>query len=310
MKDLDLNGDGVVDKDEFSRWFFTGMKAYNGNTRSMLQMRNQTVSILDVLAKDEILQLIKDDKTMTKHKVRVQFNEPPEDQYIQVIGHVLGPYTEKMRAEQDEYIKDLGNEVSFYAGDKIGRIYLTLQIAMKPGGKAKYEEYCKRLQKFYEWTDPPRGKTYDPEPHVKFFAEDDKIIIKFLLILPERISNLETFNVPLGLKEGLKDVDQYAKVKVNLGVSGDEILSSDKPLAEHGMKGFKAEVEVKFLKKVKKAIVTGMEGTPLGNKIKEVLNMAGPAFSVGSNIALDLTFQEFEEIKAHPMASTLLVSLD
>lgn len=40
MKDLDLNGDGVIDKDEFSRWFFTGMKAYNGARRSMLQMRN------------------------------------------------------------------------------------------------------------------------------------------------------------------------------------------------------------------------------------------------------------------------------
>ena len=40
MKDLDLNGDGVIDKEEFARWYFTGMKAYNGNTRSILQMRN------------------------------------------------------------------------------------------------------------------------------------------------------------------------------------------------------------------------------------------------------------------------------
>lgn len=55
MKDLDLNGDGVIDKEEFSRWYFTGMKPYNGETRSILQMRNQTSTILDVLAKDEIL---------------------------------------------------------------------------------------------------------------------------------------------------------------------------------------------------------------------------------------------------------------
>lgn len=181
---------------------------------------------------------------------------------------------------------------------------------MKPGGKAKYEGYCQRLQKFYEWTDPPRGKKYDPEPHVKFIAEDDKIIIKFLLILPEGVSNLDTFQIPAGLKEGLKDVDQNVKIKVNLGVNGDEILSSDKPLAEHGMKGFKAQVDIHFLKKIKKAIVTGMEGTKLGEKIKEVLNMAGPAFSVGSSVALDLSFKDMEEIKAHPMASTILVSLD
>lgn len=54
MADLDLNGDGVIDKEEFSRWFFTGMKAYNGTTRGMLQLRNQTSTIFDILAKEEI----------------------------------------------------------------------------------------------------------------------------------------------------------------------------------------------------------------------------------------------------------------
>lgn len=38
--------------------------------------------------------------------------------------------------------------------------------------------------------------------------------------------------------------------------------------------------------------------------------MAGPAFSIGSNLSLDLTFDDMEEVKAHPMASTVLVSLD
>lgn len=36
MKELDLNGDGVIDKEEFSRWYFTGMKSYSGLTRTML----------------------------------------------------------------------------------------------------------------------------------------------------------------------------------------------------------------------------------------------------------------------------------
>lgn len=38
--------------------------------------------------------------------------------------------------------------------------------------------------------------------------------------------------------------------------------------------------------------------------------MAGPAFSLNSNFSLELTFDDMEEIKAHPMASTVLVSLD
>lgn len=54
MKDLDLNGDGVIDEEEFSRWYFSGMKAYNGEKKSMIQMRNQTSTIFDVLAKEDI----------------------------------------------------------------------------------------------------------------------------------------------------------------------------------------------------------------------------------------------------------------
>ena len=36
LKDLDLNGDGVIDLTEFSRWYFTGMKPYSGAKRTML----------------------------------------------------------------------------------------------------------------------------------------------------------------------------------------------------------------------------------------------------------------------------------
>lgn len=38
LKDLDLNKDGVIDLHEFSRWYFTGMKPYNGSTRTMLKI--------------------------------------------------------------------------------------------------------------------------------------------------------------------------------------------------------------------------------------------------------------------------------
>ena len=36
LKDLDLNGDGVIDIDEFARWYFSGMRPYSGLKRSLL----------------------------------------------------------------------------------------------------------------------------------------------------------------------------------------------------------------------------------------------------------------------------------
>jgi hypothetical protein len=59
-------------------------------------MRNQTSTIFDVLAKDDIQKIIKDDKSMTKHRIKIQFNEPPESYYAELMYHLLGPFTEKM----------------------------------------------------------------------------------------------------------------------------------------------------------------------------------------------------------------------
>lgn len=56
--------------------------------------------------------------------------------------------------------------------------------------------------------------------------------------------------------------------------------------------------------------MSGLEGHPMGDQIKQGLQMGGPAFSLNSNFSLELTFDDMEEIKAHPMASTVLVSLD
>ena len=133
MADLDLNGDGVIDLPEFSRWYFTGMKAYNGNTRNMLQMRNQTSTIVDILAKEEIQKMIKEDKTLTKHKIKIQFNDPPPDHYIEAIGNILGPFNEEMIKVKNDYKASLGNELSVFPGDKVTDVYMQAEIAMKPG---------------------------------------------------------------------------------------------------------------------------------------------------------------------------------
>ena len=65
-----------------------------------------------------------------------------------------------------------------------------------------------------------------------------------------------------------------------------------------------------FLKKIKYAISKGMEGTSIMRKLKEGLDMAGPAFGVGSNVSLNVKFNNMEEVRAHPMASQALVTLD
>ena len=42
----------------------------------------------------------------------------------------------------------------------------------------------------------------------------------------------------------------------------------------------------------------------------EMLGMFGPVFSLCSKTTMDLKFDDFEDIKEHPMAGKLLMSLD
>jgi len=50
--DLDLNKDGVVDLSEFKRWYFTGMKPYNGSRRTMLRFGAKSKALIDVLSEE------------------------------------------------------------------------------------------------------------------------------------------------------------------------------------------------------------------------------------------------------------------
>jgi len=245
LKDLDLNGDGVIDEQEFARWYFTGMKAYNGATRSMIQIGNQTSTIFDVLAKDDIQKILKEDKSMTKHRIKIQFNEPPESYYGELIYHLLGPFTEKMNKESIAFEKEIALKED--PGAKTAKVYLTMSVAMKPGGKAKYEVYCEKLLKLFE-ENKPKPSAWVPDLYLKLYAEDDKITAKFMVVLPEAINPLKKVDVPIGLREGLKDTDQYIKFKIVAGADAEEILTQDKPLVEHYLKGFSITLDVVFLR--------------------------------------------------------------
>ena len=146
MKELDLNEDGVVDFDEFSRWYFSGMRSYTKNKRSMIKMRNKAVSILDVLKKTEIEKLA-ENKKMTKHRVKLQFNDPQDAYYVETKLHLLGPFTEQLQAETKAFVDSLGDKIKpEFKGPGSVFVYSEASVSMKAGGKAKYEEWCKKIE--------------------------------------------------------------------------------------------------------------------------------------------------------------------
>ena len=127
---------------------------------------------------------------MTKHRLRISFNDPPEAYNAEITVHFLGPYTDKFDAAADEYIKEARPELPL--GTKHLNIFFTASIAMKPGNLALYEGYCKRLTDLFN-ENKPKPSSYVPNMSLKLYAEDNKINAKFLLTLPGGINPFKSF---------------------------------------------------------------------------------------------------------------------
>jgi hypothetical protein len=82
LKDLDMNGDGVIDYDEFKRWYFSGMKSYSDRKRSFFQALNSYGQFSKHAANPDIMQFIKENNKTIKQKVSMSFNEPAEGKSV------------------------------------------------------------------------------------------------------------------------------------------------------------------------------------------------------------------------------------
>jgi uncharacterized protein YneF (UPF0154 family) len=102
LKDLDLNGDGVIDFNEFAAWYFNGQRENSDAKRALLQMKHQIGSMASGVRNPQILETIKKNEgKMTKQKVAVNFNHPPGSESateMKVRMHLFGPEYEKQAA--------------------------------------------------------------------------------------------------------------------------------------------------------------------------------------------------------------------
>jgi hypothetical protein len=77
---------------EFSRWYFTGMKPFNGSTRTMLKVGKHSSSIFNALADKTKAALAGELKTKS-HKLSVGFNAPSSENsgtHVEAKFHLVG----------------------------------------------------------------------------------------------------------------------------------------------------------------------------------------------------------------------------
>jgi len=80
LKDLDMNNDGVVDLEEFTRWYFTGMKPYNGARRTMLKLGSKTAGLMKVASEEAKAVLLGNELTTKSLGLSIGMNRPKDAQ--------------------------------------------------------------------------------------------------------------------------------------------------------------------------------------------------------------------------------------
>jgi len=102
--DLDLDQNGTIDIYEFSRWYFTGMKSYNGSTRTMLKVGRKTASLFNSMAAKTKEAFGEDLKTRS-HSFRVSLNDPKENAGTEAefAFHLCGSHYNEFKVRMNQY---------------------------------------------------------------------------------------------------------------------------------------------------------------------------------------------------------------
>jgi len=76
LKSLDVNKDGVIDLQEFSWWYFTGMKSLTGTQKTLLRLGGHSKNLLDLIGEKAKLALMSDKLVTKNHSMSIGFDAP------------------------------------------------------------------------------------------------------------------------------------------------------------------------------------------------------------------------------------------
>lgn len=119
-------------------------------------------------------------------------------------------------------------------------------------------------------------------------------------------------DVPEVVKGALKDVDQDVSLTIDAGFSLEDLLASDESMVKNLLGGFSFTFSLDVVANIKKVILKHLEkegdGSPIDQMVAQAMMVAGPAFMIGTKGSLEFDFDDYDEIKDHPMAGPFLAS--
>lgn len=309
LKDLDLNKDGVVDLDEFKRWYFTGMKPYNGARRSLLRYGGKAKKLVDTVKEEARNALLTEDLKTKHNKISIGFNAPENPQtVIKVNLNVGGAESQKLATHLFDSLKDSVNknkEKSRFVdgwraeGDDIMFAEVRFKCKDAAAQAEKLQAHIDKMMKIIP--DSEDDIYFMPRVYV---TNGDFICIGQKIHWPNKAPKIdEEFH---GV---LNHAGQHLHFTAELGTSIEEIMSSQEPIAKSLAKGFKFTHTQCLIGNLKKVFLelSKSENEEHQMMISQAM-IAAPLTMLQLNANLNIQFDDFEEIEEHPMAAPFLAN--
>lgn len=239
---LDINRDGVIDYNEFCRWYFTGMRSYSGSEVTMFKFKNGAAMLGDTIANPELVAAINANKSTVTQSVSCSFNAPENPQTeVNARVNFFGPETAKWTQKGKDFRASKGVDLP---KDGDAMVYFKAELSNRT--PEEFNALKEHVTSILE------GETTLGQ-HLKMWqiAMDlehtgSKMIVQFSIMPPEKIPG--SWNETI---QALAEVQNSVNFNVQLATSPGEIMKSEKTISECLLGGFKAQTDLTYLKNVK-----------------------------------------------------------
>lgn len=172
-------------------------------------------------------------------------------------------------------------------------IYVLLNMKVQKQNK-HVQTHLNTIRKICDFNTPKNMQfsyNYDKEQGV--------VTIQGIIHEDERKLGLKKDSVPDSLQDTLRTIEQGFRAQLGFNFAFKEFLEK-KSCFDMLFKGFRYQSEVSFLRKIKKVMLEAFkDAESRGSDVAQTVAMLGPLFSINSDIKVDLTHSDLEEILSH-----------
>jgi len=255
-----MNNDGVIDFEEFQRWYFTGMRPYNGTRKSIIKMSGKINSLIDKVANEARLAIMEQELKTKTNRFSFSFNAPENpqtiiDQTILIGGQEAKSIEDNLVAQYKDTIDPAKEVARFGEGswraDDNTPVFVQFSVKTAEGKAADHvKTLTERVTKMIDTFNVKEAGDFiwkQPKIHA---LDENTIAVGVKAYIPCRIPNL-----PQDILDVLRHAEQSVNVRAELGTSLSDIMNLEDSLVNRTKDGFRIQASMSVISNLKKLLM-------------------------------------------------------